>query len=131
MAPRTLAACLVVAATVTASAAQPLPRARTTFATTTVYRGCTTSWIFACLIPDEGGGHHGTAAARETCTRYRFAPDGAVEIAGELAVERARYRIAGRTVTLSMADGRRGTTRRALALSADGEGLGDLRRVLP
>lgn len=124
-----LAALTATSLTTATATAQPRPRPRVTFADTTTFQSCQTTWMFACMIPDGRGGHHGTATPREQCTRYTFRPDGAVIIAGDLAADRATYRIDGDQVRLSMPDGQGGFVRWDLRLSADGAALGDMKRI--
>ena len=131
-----LAALLLVAAAGATASAQPRarppaspPPAPTRFTTTTAFSACTTSWAFACNIPDGRGGRYGTAHPMQFCTRYTFGPDGTVTIAADLAPERGTYRIVAGKVLLSMPadDGRVVTSE--LPLSSDGASLGGMKRV--
>lgn len=96
--PAVLAALLV--ATASAAHAQPRPRPTGRVATETVLQACTTSWAFACHIPDGRGGSYGTAQPRQHCTRYTLRPDGTVAIAGLGEAAAGRYRLDGDNLTV-------------------------------
>ena len=108
-----------------ATGASAQPRPRPTFATTTRYGSCSTSWAFACGMRDNAGNTYGRAVEMPHCERYVFQPDGTFKN----GLNSGTYKIIKNTVKLVMPNGDGTAQTLELVLSADGAKLDGMRRL--
>ncbi len=108
-----------------AATAAAQPRPRPTFAATTGYEACSTSWAFACGMRDSAGNKYGTAREVTHCERYVFQPDGTFTT----DFDRGTYKIVKGTVKLVMTNDDGSEHRFELVLSPDGATLGGMKRL--
>jgi hypothetical protein len=100
------------------------------FDRTTSFQSCQQVTSFACGMIDDS--RYGTAHIQTLCTRYTFQPDGTF-VSTSMIPERGRYTIRGSKVTMTIVSDDPDAKRAPfdLALSADGEKLGDMKRSVP
>ena len=116
---------VLVLTLLTATAASALPRPRATFAATTSYESCSTSWAFACGKRDSAGNTYGTRDEMTHCERYVFKTDGTFKN----GFETGTYKIVNHTVKLVTPNDDGTVHSFALVLSRDGATLGRMKRV--